>query len=39
VRSDPVFLQINLLVPLVAAFPPFPTRLAADTLHNAGAEH
>jgi len=27
-----------LLVPLVVAFLPFPTRLAADTLHNEGAE-
>ena len=31
-------LQINLLVLLVVAFLPFPTRLTADALHNAGAE-
>ena len=37
-RSDPVFLQINLLVLLVVAFLPFPTRLVADALHDVGAE-
>ena len=37
-RSDPIFLQINLLVLLVVAFLPFPTRLVADALHNTGAE-
>ena len=37
-RSDPVFLQINLLVLLVVAFLPFPTRLVANGLHNTGAE-
>jgi uncharacterized membrane protein len=37
-RSDPIFLQINLLVLLVAAFLPFPTRLVADALHQVGAE-
>ncbi len=37
-RSDPIFLQINLLVLLVVAFLPFPTRLIADALHNEGAE-
>ena len=37
-RSDPIFLQINLLVLLVVAFLPFPTRLVADGLHNTGAE-
>ena len=37
-RSDPVFLQINLLVLLVVAFLPFPTRLIADALHNTDAE-
>ncbi len=37
-RSDPVFLQINLLVLLVVAFLPFPTRLVADALHEAAAE-
>jgi uncharacterized membrane protein len=38
-RSDPIFLQINLLVLLVVAFLPFPTRLVADALQNGvGAE-
>ena len=37
-RSDPIFLQINLLVLLVVAFLPFPTRLVADSLNNEGAE-
>jgi len=37
-RSDPIFLQINLLVLLVVAFLPFPTRLTADALHNSDAE-
>ena len=37
-RSDPIFLQINLLVLLVVAFLPFPTRLVADALHNTAAE-
>jgi len=37
-RSDPIFLQINLLGLLVVAFLPFPTRLVADALHNTGAE-
>ncbi len=37
-RSDPIFLQINLLVLLVVAFLPFPTRLAAGALHDTGAE-
>jgi uncharacterized membrane protein len=37
-RSDPIFLEINLLVLLVVAFLPFPTRLVTDALHNAGAE-
>ena len=37
-RSDPIFLQINLLVLLVVAFLPFPTRLVADALHNTDAE-
>ena len=37
-RSDPIFLQINLLVLLVVAFVPFPTRLVADALNNTGAE-
>jgi uncharacterized membrane protein len=37
-RSDPVFLQINLLLLLVVAFLPFPTRLVADALHDVGRE-
>lgn len=37
-RSDPILLRLNLLVLLVVAFLPFPTRLVADALHNAGAE-
>jgi len=37
-RSDPIFLQINLLGLLVVAFLPFPTRLVADALYNTGAE-
>ena len=37
-RSDPIFLQINLLVLLVVAFLPFPIRLAADALHDNSAE-
>ena len=37
-RSDPIFLQINLLLLLVVALLPFPTRLTADALHNTDAE-
>ena len=37
-RSDPVFLQINLLLLLVVAFLPFPTRLVADALHDVDTE-
>ena len=37
-RADPIFLQINLVLLLVVAFLPFPTRLVADALHDAGAE-
>ena len=37
-RSDPIFLQINLLLLLVVAFLPFPTRLVADALNEVGAE-
>jgi len=33
-RSDPVIMEINLLVLLVVAFLPFPTRLVADALHE-----
>ena len=37
-RSDPIFVRINLLVLLVVAFLPFPTRLVTDSLHHTGAE-
>ena len=37
-RADPIFLQINLVLLLVVAFLPFPTRLVADALHDVGAE-
>ena len=37
-RADPVFRQINLVLLLVVAFLPFPTRLVADALHDVGAE-
>ena len=37
-RSDPIFLELNLLVLLVVAFLPLPTRLVADALHDTGAE-
>ncbi len=37
-RSDPIFLQINLVLLMVVAFLPFPTRLVADALHAVGAE-
>jgi uncharacterized membrane protein len=37
-RSDPIFLELNLLVLLVVAFLPFPTRLVTDALHNVGTE-
>ena len=33
-RSDPVIMELNLLVLLVVAFLPFPTRLVADALHE-----
>jgi uncharacterized membrane protein len=33
-RADPVFLQINLVLLLVVAVLPFPTRLVADALHE-----
>jgi len=37
-RSDPIFLQINLVLLLVVAFLPFPTRLVTDALHDVGNE-
>ena len=37
-RADPIFLQINLVLLLVVAFLPFPTRLIADALHHVEAE-
>ena len=36
-RADPVIMEINLLVLLVVAFLPFPTRLVADALHESTA--
>ena len=36
-RADPVIMEINLLVLLVVAFLPFPTRLVADALHEGAA--
>jgi uncharacterized membrane protein len=35
---DELFLRLNLLVLLVVAFLPFPTRLVADALHNTSGE-
>ena len=35
---DPVLLRINLLLLLLVAFLPFPTRLVADALHDSNAE-
>ena len=32
-RSDPIFLQLNLVLLLVVAFLPFPTKLVTDALH------
>jgi TMEM175 potassium channel family protein len=37
-RSDPIILQVNLLVLPVVAFLPFPTRLVRNALHEAAAE-
>jgi len=37
-RSDPIFLQLNLVLLLVVAFLPFPTRLVTDALHDVGDE-
>jgi uncharacterized membrane protein len=37
-RTDPIFLRLNLLILLVVAFLPFPTRLVADALQHAQAE-
>ena len=39
-RSNPTFMQINLLLLLVVAFLPFPTKLVTNAvaLHNTGAE-
>lgn len=36
--TDPVFLEINLLILLVVAFLLFPTRLVADVLYTASGE-
>ena len=37
-QSDSIFLRINLLLLLVVAFLPFPTRLVADALQHTSAE-
>jgi uncharacterized membrane protein len=37
-RSDPIFLQLNLILLLVVAFLPFPTKLVTDALHDIGDE-
>jgi uncharacterized membrane protein len=37
-RVDQLFLRLNLLVLLVVVFLPFPTGLAADSLHNLSGE-
>ncbi len=37
-QSDSIFLRINLLLLLVVAFLPFPTRLVADALQHTAAE-
>jgi uncharacterized membrane protein len=37
-RTDALFLRLNLLVLMVVAFLPFPTRLVADALHNITGE-
>ena len=37
-QSDSIFLRLNLLLLLVVAFLPFPTRLVADGLQHADAE-
>ena len=38
VRTDPLLLRINLVLLLVVAFLPFPTKLVADALHNEASE-
>ncbi len=37
-RTDPLLLRINLLVLLVVAFLPFPTKLVAGALHSGSSE-
>ena len=37
-RTDPLLLRINLLLLLVVAFLPFPTRLVAEALHHESSE-
>jgi uncharacterized membrane protein len=37
-QTDPIFLRLNLLLLLMVAFLPFPTKLVAETLHNTGGE-
>jgi uncharacterized membrane protein len=37
-RADPLLLRINLMLLLVVALLPFPTKLVADALHHEGSE-
>jgi uncharacterized membrane protein len=37
-RADPILLRLNLLLLLVVAFLPFPTRLVSDALHDLHGE-
>jgi uncharacterized membrane protein len=37
-RADPIFLQLNLVLLLVVAFLPFPTKLVINALHITGNE-
>ena len=37
-QTDSILLRLNLLLLLMVAFLPFPTRLVAETLHNASGE-
>jgi uncharacterized membrane protein len=38
VQADPILLRLNLLMLLVVAFLPFPTRLVSEALHDVDAE-
>ena len=37
-RADPLFMRINLVLLLVVAFLPFPTRVVAEALHSGNGE-